>query len=225
MIVTECVTMVKMLAVIACLSGIFAVLVIEEIFYQTKILEGEYLRKFVHMAAGSFIALWPWLISWGAIQLIGLAMFAVIWLNHRLKTLHASGEVGRKTYGFYLFALAVFVVPSLTHNKIFFALALLNMALADGMAAVLGTARGKKYEYRIFGQPKTIIGTMTFWFVSICILGPGLLFLHDSLSFSHYMILIIALPPALAALENMAVFGLDNFVVPVAAIFALQLAT
>ena len=214
-----------MLAVIACLSGIFAILVVEQIFYQYKILQGEYLRKFVHMTAGSFIALWPWLISWRAIQLIGLAMFAVIWLNHRLKALHASGGVGRKTYGFYLFALAVFVTPFLTHDKIFFALALFNMAIADGMAAVIGTAHGEKYEYRVFNQLKTVVGTMTFWLVSVGIFGAGLLFLHDSLSLIHYMLLLIILPPALAFLENIAVFGLDNLVVPVAVIFALRLAT
>ncbi|HLB66329.1 MAG TPA: hypothetical protein VJJ78_01905, partial [Candidatus Saccharimonadales bacterium] len=63
-----------MLAVIACLAGIFAILVIEEIFYKRKILQGEYLRKFVHISAGSFIAFWPWLISWRAIQLIGVLM-------------------------------------------------------------------------------------------------------------------------------------------------------
>lgn len=214
-----------MLAVIACLSGIFVVLVIEEIFYKTKILKGEFLRKFVHMAAGTFIAFWPWLISWQAIQLIGVVMAAVIWLNHKLKALHAGGGVERKTYGFYLFALAVIITPFLTHNKTIFALAMLNMALADGMAAIVGTLYGSKYEFRVFGQLKTVIGSMAFWFVSICILGPGLLFLHNSLSFNHYLLLMVILPPILAFLESIAVLGLDNLIVPVAVIFALRLAT
>ena len=214
-----------MLAVIACLAGIFAILVIEEIFYKRKILQGEYLRKFVHISAGSFIAFWPWLISWRAIQLIGVLMVVIIWLNHRLKTFHASGEVERKTYGFYLFALAVIVSPLLTHNKVFFALAMLNMAIADGMAAIIGTAYGKRYEYRVFHQLKTVVGTMTFWFVSFCILGVGLLFLHNSLSFTHYALLLIFLPPALAGLENLGGLGTDNVIVPVAVIWALQLAT
>ena len=213
-----------MLAVIACLAGIFTILVIEEIFYKRKILQGEYLRKFVHISAGSFIAFWPWLISWRAIQLIGVLMVVIIWLNHRLKTFHASGEVERKTYGFYLFALAVIITPWLTHNKIFFALAMLNMAIADGMAAVIGTAYGKRYEYWVFHQLKTVVGTMAFWFVSFCILGVGLLFLHNSLSFSHYALLLILLPPILAGLENLGGLGSDNVIVPIAVILALQLA-
>jgi len=214
-----------MLAVITCLAGIFAILVIEEIFYKRKILQGEYLRKFVHISAGSFIAFWPWLISWRAIQLIGVLMVVIIWLNHRLKTFHASGEVERKTYGFYLFALAVIVTPFLTHNKIFFVLAMLNMAIADGMAAIIGTAYGKRYEYRVFNQLKTVVGTMAFWFVSFCILGVGLLYLHDSLSFTHYALLLILLPPILAGLENLGGLGSDNVIVPVAVVLALQLAT
>ena len=212
-----------MLAVFACLSGVLAILVLEEIFYKNKILEGEYLRKFVHITAGSFIALWPWLIDWYHLQLIGLAMAAFIWLNHRIKRIHASGDVHRKTYGFYLFALTVAVTPFLTHNKIIFALALLNMALADGIAAVAGTAYGRKYEYTIFHHVKSVVGTMAFWLVSLGILGCGLLFLQASLDFGNYFVLILILPPLLAALENVAVFGLDNIVVPVALVLTLRL--
>jgi len=212
-----------MLAVITCLAGIFAVLVIEEIFYKRKILQGEYLRKFVHISAGSFIAFWPWLISWQAIQFIGILMAIIIWLNHRLKALHVGGDISRKTYGFYFFALTVFISPFLTHNKMFFALAMLNMALADGLAAVIGLTYGKKYGYRVFHQLKTVVGTMTFWFVSFCILGVGLLYLHDSLSFTHYALLLILLPPILAGLENLGGLGLDNVIVPVAVILALLL--
>ena len=214
-----------MLAVIVCLAGIFAILVISEILYKQKILKGEYLRKFVHISAGTFIAFWPWIISWHSIQLIGLVMTITIWLNHRLKTLHASGEVERTTYGFYLFALSLIVTAFLTHNKNFFALAILNMAIADGMAAVIGTAYGKRYEYRVFHQLKTLTGSMTFWFVSVCILGTGLLFLHSGLSFSRYALLLLFLPPFLTLLENLAILGLDNVVVPVAVVLALRLAS
>lgn len=214
-----------MLAVIACLAGIFAILVIEEIFYKRKILQGEYLRKFVHISAGSFIAFWPWLISWRAIELISLAMLAVVLINYHSKTIHMSGNIARRTYGGILFPLGVIASALLTHNKIIFALAILNMALADGLAAVIGTAYGKRYEYRVFHQLKTVVGTMAFWFTSFCILGVGLLFLHDSLSFTHYALLLVLLPPILAGLENLGGLGTDNIIVPVAVILALELAT
>jgi uncharacterized membrane protein len=66
---------------------------------------------------------------------------------------------------------------------------------------------------------------MTFWLASLCILGVGLLFAHDIIAFNHYALLLILLPPTLAFLENLAVLGLDNVVVPVAVVLALQLAT
>jgi len=214
-----------MLAVIACLAGIFAILAISEILYKKKILHGEYLRKFVHILSAAFIAFWPWIISWRSIELISLAMLAVVIFNHRSKTIHISGNITRQTYGGMLLPIGVLACALLTDIKIFFALAVLHLALADGLAAVIGTAYGKKSGYRVFHQLKTLAGTMTFWLVSICILAPGLLFLPGSLSLTHYKLLVLALPPVLAFLENLAVLGLDNVVVPVAVVLALQLAT
>lgn len=217
--------MVKMLAVIVCLGGIFAILVISEILYKRKILEGEYLRKFVHISSGSFIAFWPWLISWRQIQAISLAMLAVVIYNHRSKMIHMGGNITRQTYGGMLLPVGVLACTFLTDKKIVFALAVLHMAIADGLAAVIGTTYSKKFSYKIFHQVKTLIGTMTFWLASLCILGVGLLFAHDFISFNHYMILLVFLPPILALLENLAVFGLDNVAVPVAVVIALRLAT
>jgi len=217
--------MVKMLAVITCLGGIFAILVTSEILYRRKILEGEYLRKFVHISSGTFIAFWPWLVSWWQIQAISLAMLAVVIYNHRSRTIHLSGNIKRLTYGGMLFPLGVLASALLTHNKFFFALAVLHLALADGLAAVAGTAYSEKFSYKIFHQVKTLSGTMTFWLASLCILGVGLLFAHDIIAFNHYALLLILLPPTLAFLENLAVLGLDNVVVPVAVVLALQLAT
>ena len=212
-----------MLPLIICLSGIFAILVAEEILYKQKILQGEYLRKFVHISAGAFIAFWPWLISWRSIELISLAMLIVVLVNQRAKTIHMSGDVTRYTYGGILFPVGVLATALLTNNKVFFAVAVLNMALADGLAAVIGTAYGKRYSYKVFHQLKTVVGTMTFCYVSLIILGTGLLFAHEIIPFNSYAILLAALPPALAALENFAVIGLDNVAVPVAVVLTLNL--
>ena len=214
-----------MLAVITCLGGIFAILIISEILYKQKILQGEYLRKFVHISSGTFIAFWPWLISWRQIQAISLAMLAVVICNHRRKTIHMGGNIKRRTYGGMLFPVGVLASALLTQNKFFFALAVLHLALADGLAAVIGITYGKKVSYKIFHQAKTLVGTATFWLASLCILGVGLLFAHDYISFNHYVLLLVFLPPVLAFLENLAVLGLDNVVVPVAVVLALQLAT
>lgn len=221
-----CGTMGEMLAVIACLLGLSAIVLAGEVVRRRKILKGEHQRKFVHIAAGTFMAFWPWLISWQAVQIIGLVLLAATTYNHYVyKSLYYNGGPHRGSYGDMLLALAVVLCALLTDDKLFFTLALLQVALADGLAAVIGTDYGKKWRYKVFGYQKTVIGTMMFWFTSLFILGIGLLAVNSAVPFSGYYYLLLLLPPALTLLENAAIMGLDNIVVPVVAILALRLAS
>ncbi|HXY18239.1 MAG TPA: hypothetical protein VEH48_02375 [Candidatus Nitrosopolaris sp.] len=196
-----------------------------DILWRTKILRGENQRKFTHITVGAFAAFWPWLISWQSIQLIALAMTVVVLINRPFQILHIRGisKKDRETYGDVLLAPAILMCALITTNKIFFALAVLNMALADGIAAIVGINFGRHWRYKVFHQAKTVIGSMAFWFVSLCIFAVGLLFLHDSLNFIQYTVLLLALPPVLMVVENVAGLGLDNIFVPLAALIALQI--
>jgi dolichol kinase len=214
-----------MLDIAACLIGAFSFMVISETLYNAKLLNAEGRRKFLHICTGSFVAIWPWLISWRAIQIIGLLMLIGTVINREHTFFRFTKDINRTTFGDYSFALAVLCSSVLTHNKVFFALAIFHLALADGLAAIIGKQFGKKYKYKVFGQTKSLIGTMTFWFVSLCILGIGIPFAHDIISYSNYIWLIALLPPLLAMMENLFVYGLDNVIIPVAVILALRLAT
>jgi len=215
-----------MLAVIVCLLGVFAILVVAEYLGRYKILKGENQRKLVHIGVAAFVAFWPWLISWRSIQYIGLALLAGVLLNrsHYFKRFQFNKSINRETYGDVLFALAIIVCALLTKNKDYFLLAMLNLALADGLAALVGTNFGKRWRYQVYHHTKTVLGSMTFWLVSVCILGPGLLFTHNYIDFSHYIILQITIPPVLTVLENVSIMGLDDLAVPLAVIFILNLA-
>lgn len=223
LILTNRSTIKPMFAVIACLVGICIILAAAELLWRRKILEGEEQRKFVHISVGLFVAFWPWLISWRSIQLIGVAMLVGVLANRLHKILHFSGNIRMDSYGDICFALAIILVASLTTVPLFFALAILHLALADGLAAVIGKNFGKDWRYKVFHQLKTVIGSMTFWFLSVCILGTGLLFANDLIPFHTYVLLVVALPPVLTVLENVTGLGLDNVVVPMAVIIALQL--
>jgi len=213
-----------MLAVIACLGGLLALLIITELLYKHKLLKGEYHRKFLHITAGSFIAFWPWLISWRSIQILGVLMLLVILANRYSTFFNYHGRrLGRTTYGDIFLALAILVCAFITHNRIFFALAILEVALADGVAAIAGLAYGKGWDYKVFGCKKTVIGTMAFWIITASILPAGLLAAHNIFSLKDYYFLLLLLPPALTILENLAVFGIDNIVIPVALIIILRL--
>ncbi len=212
-----------MLALSICVLGIFLLLVVTELLYHRKIIKGEYHRKFFHITAGGFIAFWPWLISWRTIQILGLLMLAVMILNRYVKVFTYHGKIPRVTYGDIFLALAIFVCATITDNKTFFTLAILEVALADGLAAVAGIANGKHWEYKVVGYKKTVVGSMVFWLTSVEILTAGLLGLHNSFSFQDYYYLLLALPPILTIVENLAIFGIDNLLVPVATIVILRL--
>lgn len=212
-----------MLAVIACLAGIFALLVADELLGVYKILKGEYRRKFLHISAGTFIAFWPWLISWHWIEISAVLMIAFMVANRYIPLFNYHGWIGRARSGDIFFGLAIFVAAFIAHNKVFFALAILQVAVADGLAAVAGISSGKNWDYKVFGSKKTVIGSMIFWIASACIFGAGLLAAHDVFSFQDYYMMLLLLPPLLTLLENVSIFGLDNLVIPIATIVILRL--
>jgi dolichol kinase len=131
-------------------------------------------------------------------------MVIVLLLNRQLKIMHYLGNIRQKTYGEVFLALAITTTALITDNKIFFAIAMLQVALADGFAAIIGTKFGKMWQYKVFYQTKSILGSMTFWIVSLCVLGAGLLAAHDVIPISH--------------------FGTDNLAIPVTVIIALNMA-
>jgi dolichol kinase len=212
-----------MLAVIGCLAGLFALLVLTEFLGVRKILRGEYLRKFLHITSGTFIAFWPWLVGWGAIQLLAIGMLGVMLGGRYFGILKYHGRIHRVTYGDIIFAVAILISSFIAGNKVFFALAILEVALADGLAAVVGISYGKQWGYKVFGYKKTVVGTMVFWIVSIAILTGGLLAAHNLFSFRDYYYLLLLLPPVLTILENLAVVGIDNLIIPLVTIAALRL--
>jgi len=212
-----------MLNLLICILGLGVLLVASELLGKYKILKGEYQRKFLHIASGSFIASWPWLIGWGTIQILSLLMISIMAANHYLGVFNYQKRIGRVSYGDIFLGLAVFLSSVLTHNKIFFALAILEVAVADGLAAVAGSSYGKEWGYKVLGYRKTLIGTMVFWIATASILTGGLLAAHDIFSFKDYYYLLLLLPPALTLIENVAIFGIDNLIIPVFLILVLRL--
>ena len=213
-----------MLATAVCLLGVFALLLLAETLSRQKILKGENQRKLSHISIGTFIAFWPWLISWRAIQVISVTMLIVVLANRRLEIFRSINGHRRGEYGDTFLAVAILLCSLLTTTKIFFTLAILNVALADGLAAVVGIKYGSPWRYKVLNQMKTVIGSMAFWFISVCILGVGILFAHDIIGFAAYAALLLALPPVLVILENLSGYGLDNITIPVAVLLALHMA-
>lgn len=116
----------------------------------------------------------------------------------------------RPTWGEIMFALSVGIVALVARDSWVYLAALLHMSLADGLAAVVGTRFGRRTRYRVLGQHKSIVGTATFFIVSLGILAGYALFTPNAFS-----LWFVPLALATTVLENAAIRGLDNLLVPV----------
>lgn len=213
-----------MLTILICLVIVLGILIFSDYLSKKEVLKNEYQRKFVHILVGVFVATWPWLMSWKSIQIIGLLMLGVVIINRYKHLFKFDNSTKRKTYGDYWFALAIILCALLTANKVFFAIAILHLALADGLAAIIGQTHGKYWKYSILGQSKTIIGSMIFWFTSLCIFGILLMLSYSNINFSNYALLLLIAPPILTFIENISLNGSDNILIPLAVLLALNVA-
>lgn len=199
---------------------VFLILLMSELLWSTKQLRGEMARKFVHMLVGSFVAFWPFFMSWQAIQIISIAFLVVIFVTRRLHVFRAIYAVRRYSYGEPLFAIGIGLSATLTRNPWVFAAAILHLSLADGLAAIVGVHRGKQRRNIIFGHYKSILGTVTFWVVSFLIVTA--LAVSQGTNFLGTWPIILWLPTITALVENMSTFGIDNIAIPLLVIAVLN---
>ncbi len=204
--------------VILTIITVFIVLVLNELLWRRRKTHSELSRKFVHVVIGCFVAFWPFFLSWRQIELLSLAFLLVVSSSKVLHIFKAIHSVQRPTWGELCFALSVGIVAFATHNKWIYMASLLQMGLADGLAAIIGVQFGKRNSYSFMGHTKSLAGTLTFFVASVLIL----------IAYSHYSgvhlsaIFIAFLSLAASLLENASIQGLDNLVVPL--ITALLLA-
>lgn len=189
--------------------AVAGVLLMSEFGWRKQVLSDEIGRKFVHIIVGSFVAFWPYYLDWGQIRTLSLAFLAVVIISNYLKLFHAIHSVQRPTYGEACFALTVGLLTTIVHSKTAYAVALLEMSLADGLAAIVGTRFGGRNGYHVLGHKKSIIGTATFMLVSVLLL----------VGYAHHVTGIgigwmLAMTVVATGLENVAPLGLDNLLVP-----------
>jgi phytol kinase len=142
-------------------------------------------------------------------MVLSAAFIVVVSISKYFDIFKAIHAVERPTMGEIYFALAVGLLAFITHQPWVYAVALLHMSLADGLAAVMGVTYGKSSRYQVFGHTKSVIGSLTFLVVSIGLLG---LFSWVAVPLSIGMVIMLAAGSTL--LENLGGNGLDNLLVP-----------
>lgn len=198
------------MALILTVLAVFLVLLGSELWWRKHIMHSEFSRKFVHITVGSFVAFWPFFLTWNQIRLLSLSFLVIVGISKYLHLFRAIHSVQRPTLGELYFALAVGSVTFITHNKWIYMASLLQMSLADGFAAVMGVRFGKQ-SYLVFSHRKSLVGSLTFFVTSLAILIA-----YMQLSSVDLAPAFIVGAAALAAvIENFGVAGLDNLLVPV----------
>jgi phytol kinase len=211
------------IAILVGLSGVAAILIVSEILWQAKLLSGEAARKFVHILVGSFVAFWPYFMSWKQIQFMSLAFLVVVMLSMQKHIFHAVHDVNRRTWGELFFPIGIGLSALIMPAPIVFTAAILHLSLADGLAAVVGKKYGKLHQYKIGNYTKTLAGSLTFLLVSLVIVTTTV-FIGGSQVSWPLIPLLVWLPLAATALENLAIAGTDNLFVPLLIIAVLQAA-
>ena len=199
-----------MLVALTIFSVLF-ILLANEFWYRIRKPNDELSRKFVHITVGSFVAFWPFFLSWNTIVFLSAAFLAVVLVSKYLNLFQAVHSVQRPTWGEVFFAVAVGLIALMTHDRWIYTASLLVMSLADGLAAVVGSKFGGKYRYSIFGHPKTLVGTLTFFIISVGILNA----INPHLITQISTIWILGISALAAVAENAGIAGADNLIVPV----------
>lgn len=195
-----------------------ALLVLNELWWRRYHPKDELSRKFIHIVAGSFVAAWPFFLSWNEIRALSLAALIVVAVSKYFNFFQTIHTRTQPTWGEVFFAIAVGAVTFVTHSKGVYAAALLQMSLADGLAAVVGSRYGARTEYKVLGHTKSLVGTGTFVFVSYMLL------LGYSLYSAAFGVLIsLGLAVGATVVENLGILGLDNLLVPLLVALAIRL--
>lgn len=195
---------------------ILTLLILNEWWWRKRT-HGEASRKFVHITVGSFVALWPLLLSWQQIIILSLLLVAAVAVSRQFNIFKAIHAVERPTWGELYFGASVGIIAVATRDPAIYAVALLHMSLADGLAAVVGDKYGKKTTYKVFGAKKSQVGTTTFLAVSAAILVAYSI--QQEVNLGLWLAVIVG---GSALLENVAVRGLDNLLIPLYVAAVLQ---
>ena len=99
--------------------------------------------------------------------------------------------------------------------------AILQMSLADGLAAIVGTYFGNGNKYSVLGSTKSVYGTLTFFAVSLAILSYFVSASGAQLTTAS----LAAIACVASIIENFGVEGIDNLLVPVFVATVLTIAT
>jgi phytol kinase len=183
--------------------------------------EPEWSRKFVHVCGGVGALFFPWAFSspWSVLLLAGI-MALVLLVSLRSGTLTSVHGVPRKSLGALYFPVAILLLFIIGRQQPpFYVISVLTLTVADSVAALVGLHYGA-IRFDVEGNPKSLEGSVTFFFVTyLCVQIPLLLMTATGRAETVLIAFIIAL--LVTGFEAVSPAGSDNILVPLGTWFIL----
>jgi len=200
---------------------IFGLLIVSDLLFRKKLIDSEVSRKLVHMGSGLIIAFSPYYLTWTQLQILSVMLLVVVWAVSRYKLFRSISTVKRSTKGEILFAVGIVICAFIEPANWIFVAAILHLAIADALAAVVGIKWGKRTAYTILSHGKSMLGSLTFFYMSMAIMFYAYLYVHPA-NFPDLFMALVVVPAVLTVIENISWYGLDNVTVPVSVILILS---
>lgn len=204
----------SMVAMLSASVVVLFFLILAEKLHRTNRAADETARKLIHITVGMFVATWPFYLSAEIILILSAMLLVGIIVSRHFNIFNSIHSVRRQTWGDVLFPVGIGITALLASAPWIFAVAILHVGLADGLAAIAGQKYKKARQYKVFGQSKTATGTLVFFAVSVVIMSAAILLVPGELS-HRALPLLIAVPLVATLIENVAPNGSDNVFVPI----------
>ncbi len=211
--------MAPMYAFVTVLGIGFVVLALSEVTRRRLHVPNEDARKTYHIVHALIVGIAPFLISYTSLIVLELLLLAAMILVRRYKLFTWLYQVGRLSWGEYFGVAGVVLIALLQPNKWVFLAAMLHLGIADAAAALIGKRYGQNSQFRVFGQIKSLQGSLAFLVASLVIMA---LVIVTSQSNEGNVLLLGFLPLLMTLAEMASPFGTDNFVIPVGVVLLLN---
>lgn len=196
---------------------VMAVVVVSgELLWRAEAMKSESSRKFIHILSGVFIASWPFLLNQHLVQLLCITMLAVVYISHKRSIFNSIHKVNRSVHGELFYPVGILLCSFITTDPWIFFLAVMHLALADGLAAIAGLRWGDKKKIK--QGKKTSLGASVFYMTSLAIFATFIKFNHID---DNGIFLIAIGPVILTGVEWVSRKGTDNITIPVAVVALL----
>lgn len=188
-----------------------------EKLYKDHRISNETARKIIHITHGVYVATWPFFVSWRSVIYLEIAFLVMVAFARIFKVFGSQRAVARLSWGEFFYPLGVILLVVTNQPRWVFVLAVLHLALADAFAALVGIRYGKGNRYKVFGQTKSVAGTIAFFVTSVILVSLTFILVPTHINDTTANVLIL-LPITTTFIENIGVYGVDNLLIPLAVV-------